>query len=69
MSRDEPEVRPGARIRLSVLGRERCPRFKIDTGVIVSRIGPSAVRIRFDGHKHPLTLHLSYIELPIRPLT
>ena len=41
-----------------------CPKFKGDAGVIVSRSGPSTIRVLFDGRRRPLTLHLSYVELP-----
>jgi hypothetical protein len=63
MSYDEVVVRPGQRVSLSVLGKERCPKLKSQTGVIVSRNGPSSVRVLFDGRKEPLTLHLSYVEI------
>jgi hypothetical protein len=63
MSYDEVVVRPGQRVSLSVLGKERCPKLKSQTGVIVKRSGSSAVRVLFDGRKQPLTLHLSYVEI------
>jgi hypothetical protein len=63
MSYDDVEVRPGQPFSLSVLGKERCPKLKSNTGVIVSRNGPSSVRVLFDGRKEPLTLHLSYVEI------
>jgi hypothetical protein len=55
----------GARIRLTALGIERCPKFKSPTrGIIVGAnlIGTS-FRILLDGRKLPVTLHVSYIEL------
>jgi hypothetical protein len=59
------EVIPGQLVRLSDLGRQRCPRLKLksDTGVVVKKSGISAVRILFDGRKQPVTLHLSYVEM------
>jgi hypothetical protein len=62
MSHEDVEVRPGQRVSISVLGKERCPRLKSNTGVIVSRSGRSSVRVLLDGRKHPVTLHLSYVE-------
>jgi hypothetical protein len=55
MDYDELGVRAGTRIRLSALGKERCPRFKTDTGVIVGRRGPSSLRVKFNGRKQPVT--------------
>ena len=63
MRYDDVVVRPGQRISLSVLGKERCPKLKSETGVVVRRNGPSTVRVLFDGRKQPLTLHLSYVEM------
>ena len=52
------------RIRLSTLGRERCPKLKSHTGVVTGKTGYSAaVRVLMDGHKTPLTLHTSYVEV------
>lgn len=64
MNYDEVEVRPGARVPRSDLGKERCPRLKDETAIIVRRSGPSTIRVLFDGRKQPITLHLSYVELP-----
>jgi hypothetical protein len=59
------EVIPGQRVRLSILGKERCPKLslKSEAGVVLGKAGGSAVRILFDGRKQPVTLHLSYIEM------
>jgi hypothetical protein len=59
------EVIPGQRVRLSALGKERCPKLnlKSDAGVVLGKVGGSAVRILFDGRKRPVTVHLSYIEM------
>jgi len=54
---------PSKRIRLSALGKERSPRIKTHTGIIVGKTpGSDTVRILLDGHKLPITLHKSYIE-------
>ena len=59
------QVIPGQRVYLSVLGKARCPRLKLksDSGIILKKSGASAVVIRFDGRKQPVTLHLSYVEM------
>jgi hypothetical protein len=59
------QVIRGQRVRLSVLGKERCPKssLKTDAGVVLGKCGNNAVRILFDGRKQPITLHLSYIEM------
>jgi hypothetical protein len=62
--RDDSELKPGMRIRLSALGKVRSPRIKVHTGVIVGKPpGSEGVRIMLDGSKTPITLHESYIEL------
>ena len=64
MINDDTEIGRGMRVRLSDLGKERCPRLKGESGVILRRIGPSTLRVKFDGRKSPITLHQSYIEIP-----
>jgi hypothetical protein len=62
---DEPEnkFKPGQRIRLSALGKERCPRLS-STGVVIGSAGRSdAIRVLMDGRKTPMTLHVSYVEM------
>ena len=60
---DDSELKPGTRIRLSALGKARCPRMKVHTGVIVGNpSGSEGVRIILDGSKKPITLHEIYIE-------
>jgi FixJ family two-component response regulator len=57
------DKKPSKLIRLSALGKERNPRIKTHTGIIVGNTrGSDAVRILLDGHKLPITLHKSYIE-------
>jgi hypothetical protein len=48
---------------LFALGKKRCPRIKIQTGVIVAYVSRSnAMRVLLDGSKAPMTLHKSYME-------
>ena len=59
---------PGDPIRLSKLGEDRIKRAPSKTGRVVRGTGGQgssqhAVRVQFDGMKHPVSLHLSYIEL------
>ena len=57
------ELKPGARVRLSALGKQRCPKMTRQTGVIVAKVDQSdALRVLMDGNKDPSTLHRSYIE-------
>jgi len=48
---------------MSVLGKTRNPRLADKEGTIVggSRIN-SSLRVLFDGHKSPISLHRDYIE-------
>ena len=47
---------PGARIRLSALGKTRCPRIKVHTGVVIRTTdGSDAVRVLLDGRNAPVT--------------
>jgi hypothetical protein len=56
-------LQPGTRVRLSALGRKRCPKMTRQTGVVVALLDRSdAVRVLMDGNKDPSTLHRSYIE-------
>ena len=48
MDYDDTEMKPGQRIRLSALGKARCPRVKIHTGVIVGEPFGRGVRIILD---------------------
>jgi hypothetical protein len=59
--RDDDELSAGKRIKLSALGKERCPKLKNHTGIVISK-GPHAFRVLIDGRKMPITLHKSYIE-------
>ena len=60
---DHEALGPGTRIRLSVLGKKRCPKMTRQTGVVVAKLDRSdAVRVLMDGNKDPSTLHRSYVE-------
>lgn len=53
----------GSRIRLSDLGKRRCPRISSETGVVVGKATHlEAVRLKMDGKKQLITLHASYVE-------
>lgn len=64
MDRDhENDLQVGARVQLSALGKARCPRIKVHTGVVTGRINRTdALRILLDGRKVPVTLHQTYLE-------
>ena len=60
---DHAGLEPGTRIRLSALGRKRCPKMTRQTGVVVAKLDRSdSVRLLMDGNKDPSTLHRSYVE-------
>jgi hypothetical protein len=65
MQKYQPTPVIGARMRLSALGIERCPKFKNPTRAIV--VGANSIdtsfRILLDGRKLPVMLHVSHIEL------
>jgi hypothetical protein len=61
---DDDQFTPGKRVRLSTLGKERCPRIANQTGIIVGKATRSnAIRILLEGSKMPISLHPSYIEI------
>jgi hypothetical protein len=54
----------GTRIRLSALGKARCPRLAKKTGTLVGRsIYVNSVVVLFDGNKTSSTIHLGYLEV------
>lgn len=59
---DEPDVFPGARVRMSALGRERHPKYGDRRGVIVSQGSPSSWRVKFDERKTLQAIHRDYLE-------
>lgn len=61
---DETPLLPyNTRVRMSALGRARCPNLAERKGVVVG-LGRyrSTVRVMFDGFKSPTSLHNTYIE-------
>lgn len=53
----------GSRIRLSNLGKQRCPRITSETGIVVGKATHlEAVRLKMDGKKQLITLHVTYVE-------
>ncbi len=56
------EYEIGDRVALTTLGRERSPKLKSTTGVIVGKSRDArAYRVLIDGRKAPLLLHETYI--------
>jgi hypothetical protein len=63
LRRDDDELTAGRRIKLTALGKLRCPKLKNDTGVVVGKSPQTnAFRVLIDGRKMPITLHETYIE-------
>jgi hypothetical protein len=61
--RDDDELGPGRRIKLTALGKLRCPKLKNDTGIVVGKSPQSnAFRVLIDGREMPITLHETCIE-------
>jgi len=60
---DVDEFEIGARIRLSPLGKRRCPKMTRRTGIVVATgVYRQSVRVLMDGNKDAITLHRSYID-------
>jgi hypothetical protein len=60
---DHKELEPGSRIRLSALGKKRCPKMKRHSGIVVAELHyRDALRILMDGSKEAITLHRSHVE-------
>jgi len=58
-----PVYKVGDRIRLSTLGKERNPRLKANTGIVVAvPKGGGAVEFLFEGNSRPTKLHHSYLQ-------
>jgi hypothetical protein len=53
---------PGARARMSQLGRERHPKYGDREGLIVGRGSPSSWRVKFDDRKTVQAIHRDYLE-------
>ena len=61
---EEIELQAGDRIKLSALGRERCPRIACKAGTVIGRkLNSRIVTIRFDGNRNPTSINYDYIEL------
>jgi hypothetical protein len=58
-----PRLFRGARVRMSVLGRERHPKYGDRQGVIVGRGSPSSWRVKFDERTTVQAIHRDYLEL------
>lgn len=51
------------RIKLSALGKERCPRIADKMGTVTRRTpNSSVVRVLFDGNRLSTSIHKDYIE-------
>lgn len=58
------EYTVGTRVRLSVLGKVRCPRLSKKTGTLVGHsIYVNSVVVLFDGNKTSSTIHIAYLEV------
>ena len=53
---------PGDRVTRSVLGRERTPKAKWQSGTIIKVVGRQCY-VLFDGNKRPTILHETYLHL------
>jgi hypothetical protein len=62
-----PRLFRGARVRMSVLGRERHPKYGDRQGVIVGRGSPSSWRVKFDERTTVQAIHRDYLELVAQP--
>jgi len=58
---------PGARVRMSQLGRERHPKYGDREGLIVGRGSPSSWRVKFDDRKTVQAIHRDYLEPAAEP--
>ena len=64
MADDIFDLAVGARCKLSPLGYARSPRATTRAGTVVGRgRSTSSVRVLFDGHSRPVSLHKKYVEL------
>jgi hypothetical protein len=57
----------GSRVRLSKLGRTRCPTMPGHGTVVGFSRRSTALQVLMDGRKTPAMLHLSYLELATQP--
>ncbi|MGM4917915.1 hypothetical protein [Tardiphaga sp. 813_E8_N1_3] len=66
-SKPPPQLFRGARVRMSLLGRERHPKYGDRQGVIVGHGSPSSWRVKFDERKTIQAIHRDYLELVAQP--
>jgi hypothetical protein len=53
----------GDRVRLSDLGRQRCPEMPVAVATVVALSRNStAVQVQFSERRTPMTLHVTYLE-------
>jgi hypothetical protein len=58
------DITIGRRVRMSLLGAERCPGLAEKLGTVVGgSVYNNSVSILIDGSKSPITLHQSYLEV------
>ena len=62
----KPSLALGDRVRMSMLGRARHPRYGDLQGLIVGRGSPSSWRVKFDERKCVQALHRAYLEKAVR---
>ncbi len=62
-----PRLFLDARVQMSVLGRERHPKYGDRQGVIVGRGSPSSWRVKFDERTTVQAIHQDYLELVAQP--
>jgi hypothetical protein len=61
---DTSDFKPGDRVRLNALGKERLPRTRVQTGTVINVPNSKLiVRVMLDGQKTLARLHRSYIEI------
>lgn len=66
-SKSPPRLFRGARVRMSLLGRERHPKYGDRQGVIVGHGSPSSWRVKFDERTTVQAIHRDYLELVAQP--
>lgn len=63
MSDEEEQFQTGERVRLSELGRQRMPRNRATTAIVIGYgRTDSRIRVRFTGSTNPVSVHVSYLE-------
>jgi hypothetical protein len=63
MPEEDEQFQTGERVRLTELGRQRMPRNRVTTAVVIGYgRTESRVRVRFTGSANPVSIHVSYLE-------